>query len=171
VGSAVEAAPKSVWRMGTKRPDLQLAQHPRASGEGAVVSMEQQHRSDGDHGAQQHASDNLQAVRDEALSFAERQKRAGAEHIGEVAHAVHTAADAIRTEMPTAADYVHRAAAGLENAAQALKQRGLDDLGRDLGSFARTQPLAMFGGAMLAGFVLSRFLKSTAADGQTSRYG
>jgi hypothetical protein len=132
--------------------------------------MDPQHRSDGDRTAHQQASDKLDSVRQEALTFAERQKRTGAESIGEVAHAVHTAADALRTEMPSAAEYVHRAAAGLEDAAQALKQRGLDELGRALGSMARTQPLALFGGAVLTGFMLSRFLKSTAADGQSSRH-
>jgi hypothetical protein len=132
--------------------------------------MEQQHRSDGDRTGHPEPSDKLDSVRQEARSFAERQKRAGAENMGEVAHAVHTAADALRAEMPSAAEYVHRAAAGLENAAQALKHRGLDELGRDLGSMARTQPLALFGGAVLAGFLLSRFLKSTAADGQTSHH-
>jgi hypothetical protein len=46
--------------------------------------------------------------------------------------------------------------------ASSLRERSIDDLVRSLNNFARNQPAAFFGGAVLAGFALSRFLKSSA---------
>jgi hypothetical protein len=43
-----------------------------------------------------------------------------------------------------------------------LRERSLDDLMQSFGRFARTQPATFFGGAVVAGFALSRFLKSSA---------
>jgi hypothetical protein len=64
--------------------------------------------------------------------------------------------------MPQAATFVHDAATRLEGAAASLRERSVDDLLRSFNNFARSQPAALFGGAVLAGFALSRFLKSSA---------
>ncbi len=71
------------------------------------------------------------------------------------------AAHEIEQELPQAAGFVHDAATKLEGAAASLRERSVDDLIRSLNNFARTQPAAFFGGAVLAGFALSRFLKSS----------
>jgi hypothetical protein len=39
---------------------------------------------------------------------------------------------------------------------------------RTLNDFGRKEPLAIFGGAVLAGFAISRFLKSSADNRQSS---
>ena len=49
----------------------------------------------------------------------------------------------------------------IEEASSALKERSLDDLMGTFGQFARSQPAAFFATAALAGFALSRFLKSS----------
>lgn len=95
--------------------------------------------------------------------LAEKQKQAGADQIGGVARAVHGAAREIEQNMPQAAGFIHDAATRLEGAAASLRERSVDDLMRSLNDFARTQPAAFFGGAVLAGFALSRFLKSSAS--------
>jgi hypothetical protein len=100
-------------------------------------------------------------VKEQARHFAEQQKEAGAEHIGSMAGAIHGAAHELEDQMPKAAAYVHDAAARLESAAQSLRERNVDDIVQNLNSFARSQPAAFFGGAMLAGFAISRFLKSS----------
>jgi hypothetical protein len=64
--------------------------------------------------------------------------------------------------MPQAAGLIHDAATRLEGAAASLRDRSVDDLLRSLNDFARNQPAAFFGSAVLAGFALSRFLKSSA---------
>jgi hypothetical protein len=101
-------------------------------------------------------------VKERARRVAEQQKKTGADQIGGVARAVHEAAREIQQEMPQAAGFVHDAAAKLEGAAASLRERSIDDLVRSLNNFARNQPAAFFGGAVLAGFALSRFLKSSA---------
>jgi len=101
-------------------------------------------------------------IKDRARGVAEQQKQAGADQIGGVARAIYGAAHEIEQEMPHAAGFVHDAAARLEGAANSLRQRSVDDLVRSLNNFARSQPATFFGGAVLAGFALSRFLKSSA---------
>ena len=101
-------------------------------------------------------------IKDRARGVAEQQKQAGADQIGGVARAIYGAAHEIEQEMPHAAGFVHDAAARLEGAANSLRERSVDDLVRSLNNFARSQPATFFGGAVLAGFALSRFLKSSA---------
>ena len=101
-------------------------------------------------------------VKQSARKIAEQQKEAGADQIGGIARAVHGAAREIEDKMPQAASFVHDAATRLEGAAASLHERSVDDVFRSLNNFARSQPAAFFGGAMLAGFALSRFLKSSA---------
>jgi hypothetical protein len=99
-------------------------------------------------------------IKDTASDYAEARKREGAERIKGLGRAVHGAADEIGKEIPAAADYVHTAASSLESAADELRNRSIEDLIGTFTRFARQQPAAAFAGAVLAGFVLSRFLKS-----------
>jgi hypothetical protein len=101
-------------------------------------------------------------AKERARRIAEQQKQAGADQIGGVARAIDGAASEIEQELPHAAGFIHDAAAKLEGAAASLRERSVDDLIRSLNNFARRQPAAFFGGAVLAGFALSRFLKSSA---------
>lgn len=102
-----------------------------------------------------------EALRNTATDFAEAGKQQGAERIDRLGRAVHGAADEIGREIPQAADYVHSAAEGLESAASHLRNRSVEDLMGAFNRFARQQPLAAFAGAVLAGFVVSRFVKSS----------
>ena len=104
-------------------------------------------------------------IKGRARKVAEQQKQAGADQIGGVARAVHGAAREIEHKMPQAAGLIHDAATRLEGAAASLRDRSVDDLLRSLNDFARSQPAAFFGSAVLAGFALSRFLKSSAQPG------
>ena len=117
----------------------------------------------GDEGAR--IGDAVEPAVQKAASYAEQKKADGAAGIGAVAEAVHRAARQMEGEIPTAAHYVHEAAAGLEHASAALRNNRIEDLARSMGDFARQRPVAFLGGAFLAGFALSRFLKSSASDG------
>ena len=101
-----------------------------------------------------------EALRNTAADFAEAGKAQGAERIDRLGRAVHGAADEIGKEMPEAAEYVHTAASRIESAADELRNRSMDELIGNFTRFARQQPAAAFAGAVLVGFVLSRFLKS-----------
>jgi ABC-type transporter Mla subunit MlaD len=101
----------------------------------------------------------------EARRIASQQKDVGADRLGDVAGAVRGAARSLESGMPQMASYVHDAAVRLEDAARTLRQRNIDDLLAEVGRFARSQPALFVGGAMLAGFALTRFLKSSAPSG------
>lgn len=107
------------------------------------------------------ASDLAAPIRDRMQGLADEQKRAGAEQASHVARAIHSAASELERESPQAARYVHEAASGLEQMAAQLRDRDVNELIGSVSRFARQQPLAFFGGSVLAGFVLSRFLKSS----------
>ncbi len=112
-----------------------------------------------------HAKSNIaeaaESAKVEARRIAAQQKEVGADRLGEVAGAVHGAARSLEGGMPQVASYVHGAAAQLEDAARTLRHRSVDELIDGIGSFARAQPAVFFGGALLAGFALTRFLRSS----------
>ncbi|HEX9464749.1 MAG TPA: hypothetical protein VGB82_19280 [Alphaproteobacteria bacterium] len=112
------------------------------------------------------ASDLARPMKERARDLAEEQKQAGADRLGGVARAVHQAADQLDKDLPPEASrYVHQAAAGIERVSSAIRERSVGELIDEVSDFARRQPVAFFGGAVLAGFVLSRFLKSSAETG------
>ena len=92
---------------------------------------------------------------------AQQQKQAGADQIDQMAKAVHGAADHLAKEMPETAELVHAAASQLERGAGALREHGVSDLMAGFNELGRKDPLTLLGGAMLAGFAISRFFKSS----------
>jgi len=112
---------------------------------------------------------STQELTDQARHLAEEQKARGAERLGGVARAVHNAASEIERDLPQAAGYIHEAAQHIERASAAVSNQSIEDMITAINDFARRQPVAFFGGSVLAGFVLSRFLKSTNATPAPSR--
>lgn len=114
----------------------------------------------------------VEAVQDRASGFAEEQKRAGAEQADGFARAVHRAADELEGTSPQVARYVHEAASSLDDLGRALRERSPGDLLNGVEGLARRQPVAFFGAAVLAGFALARFAKSSAEDAhRTAAHG
>ena len=105
-------------------------------------------------------------VVDETSDFAEQQKAAGADNVARLGQAVHGAADQLGKELPQAAGFIHSAADSLQGAASAMRERSIEDLAAGFRDFARRQPAAAFAGAVLAGFALARFLKSSSPRGE-----
>jgi len=128
-----------------------VKQIPTAQGADDVASEE----------ARGELGDNLRAAKENISRLADQQKAAGAEKISGLARVVHGAANNLESELPQAAKPLHEAAAALERASTALKERSVADLMDGVGKFARTQPVAFFGGTVLAGLVLARLLKSS----------
>jgi hypothetical protein len=104
----------------------------------------------------------FEPITERAREFAEAKKQSGAERLGGAAAAVRRAASDLEPDLPRAAGYARHAAGAMERASAALKARSLDELVDSVGQFARSQPAAFFGAAVLTGFALSRFLKSSA---------
>jgi len=112
--------------------------------------------------AKDQVSEAIEPVKDTAMKMADRGRMTGASEIGRVAKAVHAAAAGIEKEIPQAAGFVHSAAAGLEQASAAIQNRNVAEMIEFVEDFARRNPAAFFGTSVLAGFVFSRFLKSSA---------
>ena len=109
--------------------------------------------------------DDVSELRDEATErarvLAEEGKETAAQQIGGIATAIRGAAREFERQVPQSAGIIRSAAATLETGAERLRQRSVDEWLQTAGDFARKEPLALFGGALLAGFALSRFLNSS----------
>jgi hypothetical protein len=116
-------------------------------------------------------ADVAEAAKDRALGFAEEQKRVGADHAEGLARAVHGAADELEGTSPQIAQYVHDAAAAMDGFARTLRDNSPGQLMGYAEDLARNRPVAFFGAAVLAGFALARFAKSSATDAQQARLG
>lgn len=107
-------------------------------------------------------------VKDKAMEVASQQKDAGAEQLETAGRAIHGAARELEQSMPQIAGYVHDVGQRLENFASDIRNGGVDELLGKLGSLSKDQPVLVFGGALLAGLALTRFLKSSATSGESS---
>jgi hypothetical protein len=108
-----------------------------------------------------------QSLKDSAAHLAEQQKKVGAGQLSGIAGAVHAAADQLEGQLPGAAGYIHDAAERIDHAASDLRTRNLSEIADGVRRLAHDRPLALIGGAVLAGFVLTRFLMS-AENGRRS---
>jgi hypothetical protein len=130
-----------------------------------TMSEAREHAGDLMHHAKEHAAKTLDAVKDKARDIADEQKRIGADKIQGVASVLRGAGEDLEKQIPGAAGFARDAAQGIERFSSSLRNRSVDELVSSFNTFARTQPVAFFGAAVLAGFALSRFLKSSADHG------
>jgi uncharacterized phage infection (PIP) family protein YhgE len=121
--------------------------------------------SDQATGAEQSLKEGAAQLKDSAAQLAEQQKKSGAKQLSGIAGAVHAAADQLDQQLPGAARYIHDAAERIDHAASDLRNRNFSDIADGVRRLGQERPLALFGGAVLAGFVLTRFLKSGQSDG------
>jgi hypothetical protein len=117
------------------------------------------------------ASRVLERAKDAVLDTAQDQKVGGAERLAGLSRVVHEVADDLNREMPKVAGYVHAAADRLGEASSSLRNRNIEEIVESASGFARKQPMASFVGALVAGFALSRFLKSTSGTEAGARDG
>lgn len=117
---------------------------------------------DSGQAARQKLGAQAEALTEKAADLGEQQKSIGAQQLASVASAVLTAANELQQQMPQAANLVRSAAQHIESASTALRERRVGDLMNDISDFTRERPFTVFGGAVLAGFALTRFLKSSA---------
>lgn len=96
-----------------------------------------------------------------ARSKLTEQQQAAAGSLGDFAGALRKSAEQMQGQHQSAARLAQTAASSLEQISGALKNRDLDGMLRDAESFARRQPVAFFGAALVAGFLAVRFLKSS----------
>ena len=101
-------------------------------------------------------------AKETARSKLAEQQQAAAGSLGDFAGALRKSADQLQGgQHKSAARFAQTAASSLEQLSGALKNRDLESMVRDAEGFARRQPAAFFGAAVLAGFLAVRFLKSS----------
>ena len=102
-------------------------------------------------------------TKDTARSMLGEQQKAAAGGMGELAGALRKAAREMGDggrEQPVSR-LIESAADGLERFSGALRNKDLNGLAADVQGFARRQPVAFFGAALVAGFLAVRFLKAS----------
>jgi hypothetical protein len=100
----------------------------------------------------------------ELKETAEQQKTRGVDALKGFAHAIETAAGELESQSPGVARHIRNAARSVEGLSNNLRSRNVDELMHAASDLARSQPAVFIAGAVAAGFVLSRFLKSSASD-------
>jgi len=83
-----------------------------------------------------------------------------------LADTIRRAAREFDGDLPIAGTYIRKAASQVEGVADTIRTGNFNDLVRGAHSFARRQPTAFLGIAVLAGFGVVRFLKSSANDSE-----
>jgi len=117
------------------------------------------------------AASEVQGEAVEAVQrLADTQKASGARLVRSVARAIEGAADELGNDAPNLAAHVRDAGRSLEQVGRDFDQRSVAELLRSANDLARRQPVSFVAGAALAGFMLTRFLKSSAPN-QVDEHG
>lgn len=122
---------------------------------------------------QDQASEFVDAAKDVASQATDKlkqtvdgQKSAGAEYVGSLADTIRRAAKEFDGDLPIAGTYIRKAASQVEGVADTIRTGNFNDLVRGAQSFARRQPTAFLGMAVIAGFGVVRFLKGSTNEAE-----
>jgi hypothetical protein len=114
------------------------------------------------------AKDVASQASDKLKQAVDGQKSAGADYVGSLAGTIRRAAKEFDGDLPIAGTYIRKAAAQVEGVADSIRTGNFNDLVKGAQSFARRQPSAFLGMAVLTGFGVVRFLKSSATEADRS---
>jgi hypothetical protein len=114
------------------------------------------------------AKDMASQATDKLKQTVDGQKSAGADYVGSLANTIRRAAKEFDGDLPIAGTYIRKAAFQVEGVADTIRTGNFNDLVRGAQSFARRQPTAFLGMAVLAGFGAVRFLKSSTNDSEVA---
>ena len=117
------------------------------------------------------AKDVASQATDKLKQTVDGQKHASAEYVGNLADTMRRAAREFDGDLPIAGVYIRKAASQIEGVSDSIKTGNFKDLVRGAQSFARRQPTAFLGMAVLAGFGVVRFLKSSATESEATAAG
>lgn len=109
------------------------------------------------------------AAREQAQGLLDRQKAAAAEQAEKVSTVLHKMADEFEEQhQPYFSDCLHELAHRSDQVSRTLRERDLQSLVEQTRDYGRRHPALFLGGAVAAGFMLSRFLRSSAEHGPHS---
>jgi hypothetical protein len=107
------------------------------------------------------AKDAAGVVRDQADRLADQGKEAGADKVEGYVDVARRAADDLEGHSPTGARYIREAADGIEELSSSLREKSVGEIIDGVQDFARRKPVIFFGGALLTGFAILRFVRSS----------
>lgn len=111
-----------------------------------------------------------ETIRTSTFRQLDQQKERASSTLGEVAGAVRGMTQPLREHgQEGMAEYINKAADGLERWAADLRHQDVEDALRAVQRFARRQPALFLGIAFTAGVVAARFLKSSSNDGYSGQ--
>lgn len=110
-------------------------------------------------------------AKEHTQTILEQQKSAAADQIGGLASALHQTADSLQQQnYGFIAQYTERAARSLEDMAESLRARDINELIGQCEQLARRQPALFVGSSVALGFAFARFFKSSAERGYATDY-
>jgi len=115
------------------------------------------------------AKDVASEAGEKIRSSLQEQKAAGADYVGNVANIIRRTAYEFDSDIPQAGHYIRKAASQIDNVAEAMRNRDMSEIVSNVRQFARKQPTAFFGAAVLVGFAAVRFLKSGSGESGMSK--
>ena len=105
----------------------------------------------------------LEAAKEKATGFADQRKNEAAQSVADLASSLRETGKTFG-ERPNIQSFVSSAADGLDQLAGGLRERSFADLYADVEDYARRSPLTVGLVAVGAGFLLARFIKSSADE-------
>lgn len=108
-------------------------------------------------------------ARHTAEDMADEAREGAADNAARAGKALHKAADDLG-EGDVMGSLLHAAASQMDRAARSLRRTGSGDMVRDLAAFARHNPALFIGGAVAAGFALSRLGVAGGMPRQVEQY-
>lgn len=108
--------------------------------------------------AKAEAESQIDRVKDDTLSFAEKQKDLASQQLIGVATALKRVSEELSSEQPTVARYTRSIAGSVERVSRRVENHDVDSLVGMAEDFGRRQPASLLTIAALAGFVSGRFL-------------
>jgi ABC-type transporter Mla subunit MlaD len=134
---------------------------------GEVASQAKQKVSETLDEAKQQANETLGEAKQQAESKFEEQKRRAAERLSGVAGALRQTSQELQPQDDTIAQYADSFAEQVDKLSNYLRERDVRDLFNDVRQVAQRQPELFVAGALAAGFLLGRFLKSSGTPSST----
>lgn len=113
--------------------------------------------------AKEQGKNLLESAKGQATTFADERKGNAAQSIAEIANSLRETGGGFE-DRPSIKAFVGTAADGLDQLAEGIRDRSFAEIYSDVESFARRQPVTVAAGAVLAGFLLARFIKSSAEE-------
>jgi hypothetical protein len=120
--------------------------------------------------ARQTTGQAMDQARESAFTMLDQQKGRAAEGLGSFASALRQTGESLEeNDQGTWGQYAQRAADRVEEIADQLRNRDVDEILYEVENFARREPEIFLGGAVLLGLLAARFLKSSNARRHSMR--